>query len=32
MDHEVCLLGFSLGVLLRVAWGLARGEYRWWRS
>lgn len=30
MDHDVCLLGFSLGILLRVAWGLARGEYRWW--
>lgn len=30
MNHDVCLLGLALGVLLRVAWGLARGEYRQW--
>lgn len=28
MDHDVCLLGFALGVLLRLGWGLLTGEYR----
>lgn len=27
MQHDICLLGFTLGVLLRLGWGVARGEY-----
>lgn len=30
MNHDVCLLGFTLGVLLRLAWGVLVGEYRGW--
>lgn len=28
MDMTYCYAGFVLGVLLRLGWGLLRGEYR----
>lgn len=30
MNHDICLLGFTLGVLGRLVWGLLSGEYRGW--
>jgi hypothetical protein len=30
MSHDVCLLGFAFGVLVRLAWGVLSGEYRGW--